>query len=70
MRPRWKKEIEKYDNLEIVDYDYDMDEQEVLKYQIGNIIPVLIFMDNEKEIKRVVGEISKQKLEEIVGELL
>lgn len=70
MRPRWKEVFEKYNDLEIVDYDYDMDEEEVQKYQIGNIIPVLIFMDNDKEIKRVIGEVSKQKLEEVVGELL
>ena len=70
MRPRWKEVFDKYNDLEVIDYDYDMDSEAVESYQIGKIIPVLIFMDNDKEILRVIGEKSKKELEEVVGELL
>ena len=38
------KEIEElYPNIEIESYDYDMDQEEVEKWNIGEIIPVLIY---------------------------
>ena len=40
------KEIEElYPNIEIESYDYDMDQEQVEKWNIGEIIPVLIFTD-------------------------
>lgn len=46
-----------YSNYEYIEYDYDMDEEEVNKYQVGDIIPVLIALDdNDNEIDRLVGE--------------
>ena len=42
--------------LEIINYDYDMDEEVKKKYNIGNVLPVLIFVDEkDQEIKRVIG---------------
>ena len=39
------KEIEQeYPNITIESYDYDMDEEMVNKYNIGEIIPVLVFL--------------------------
>lgn len=62
------KEIEEeYKNIEIESYDYDMDEDMVEKYNIGEIIPVLVFLDKENnEIGRLIGE--KRKFE-IVKEI-
>lgn len=62
------KEIEEeYPNIEIESYDYDMDEEMVKKYNIGDIIPVLVFLDeNNNEIGRLIGE--KRKIE-IVKEI-
>ena len=57
---------DEYPNLEFVNYDYDNDEELVKKYNIGEILPVLIFMDNDKEIKRVIGEKSKKELIDII----
>lgn len=49
-------------NYEVIDYDYDMDSIEIEKYNVGKILPVYIFMNNDREIKRLVGEISLDKL--------
>lgn len=57
-------------NLNIIEYDYDLDE-EVKKYDVGRKLPVLILLDeNDKEIKRIIGERSKKDLvKEIRGDL-
>ena len=52
-----------YPNIEIESYDYDMDQEEVEKWNIGEIIPVLIFVDeNNNEISRLVGEKTKKEI--------
>lgn len=58
------KEIEQeYQNIAIESYDYDMDEDMVEKYNIGEIIPVLVFLDeNENEIGRLIGEKTKKEI--------
>ena len=58
------KEIEElYPNIEIESYDYDMDQEEVEKWNIGEIIPVLIFVDeNNNEISRLIGEKTKKEI--------
>lgn len=58
------KEIEQeYPNITIESYDYDMDEEMVNKYNIGEIIPVLVFLDeNENEIGRLIGEKTKKEI--------
>ena len=58
-------------NLEITSYDYDMDEEIVKNYNVGNILPVLIFLDDKNnEIKRIVGEKGTKELENILKELI
>ena len=47
-----------------MDYDFD---DEALKYNVGNTLPVLIFMKGDKEITRLIGEKTEKELEEIVG---
>lgn len=60
-----------YPNLEFINYDYDNDEEIIKKYNVGEILPVLIFLDNnDKEIKRVIGEKSKKELEEVIEGLI
>lgn len=44
-----------YTNIEIIEYDYDFD-KEVSEYNVGNILPVLVFIKNEKEYSRLIGE--------------
>ena len=68
MNKTWNK-ILKEKNIETVNLDYDMDEEEVIKYNPGKKLPVFIFEKNNEEIKRVVGEHSYEEMIEIVGEL-
>ena len=49
-------------------YDYDMNKEEVEKYNPGTILPVIIFRKNDKEI-RLVGEKTKEEIIEVIEEL-
>ena len=67
-----KKITEEYDNIEVISYDYDLDEDIVKKYNVGEVLPVLIFETEEKELGRLIGEKSykeiKVKLDEVLQE--
>ncbi len=58
----WKQLQDKYD-FEAVDLDYDVDEEEVEKLSPGNILPVFIFFKDDKEVGRLIGEVSYEELE-------
>ena len=68
MNKTWKKVLENK-NIETINLDYDMDEEEVMKYNPGERLPILIFMKDEKEIKRLVGEHSYDELMELIEEI-
>ena len=55
-------EIEKEYPLTVESYDLDMDEEEIEKYNVGDLLPVFIFMNNNKEILRIVGEKKKEDM--------
>ena len=61
MNKIWKN-IRKEHDIETLDLDYDMDEDEVSKYNVGDTLPVFIFFDGEKEIDRVIGEVSEKEM--------
>lgn len=69
MNKIWNKITKEYP-IETLSLDYDMDEEEVLSYSPGNILPVFIFYSNDKEVRRVIGEKSEKEMTEIVEELL
>lgn len=56
----------KYPDLEVITYDYDFDEEMVSKYNVGEILPVLIFMEDDKEIGRLIGEKSFDEVEKFL----
>ena len=56
---------EKY-NIDIDSLDYDFDEDEVKKYNVGEILPVLIFIENVKEVDRLIGEKTYKEIEGVV----
>lgn len=60
MKKFWNDIKNEFNNFEFVDYDIDMDEDEVKKYNPGDILPVIIMVENDKEIKRLVGERKKE----------
>ena len=65
-------EIKDNYNFEYVELDYDLDEEEVGKYDSGKILPVYIVFKDNNEIGRIVGELKKEefinKLERLINE--
>ena len=58
-----KKLKEEYSNLIISRLDYDMDEEKIFKYNIGDKLPVMILLDAEgNELKRLIGEKSYNEI--------
>jgi len=60
-------EILKVKDIEIIDLDYDTDDIE--EYNVGDTLPVIIKIKDNKEINRLVGEHSKKEIESFVGEV-
>lgn len=68
MKSVWKKIEEEFSDLDITNYDYDMNKEEVLLYNVGNILPVTIILsDDKKELERLIGEVSYNKLKEVIS---
>lgn len=57
--------IKKYD-IDLVNFDYDFDEEEIKKYNVGDTLPVLIFIKNDMEIERLIGEKSYKEIEGVI----
>lgn len=56
-------------NIDLISYDYDMDEEDIKKYNVGTVLPVLIKLDEDNnEVSRLIGEKSKKELLEFIGE--
>jgi len=69
MKPRWQEIEKEYPELDTKYYDFDVDKDQIEKYEINDILPVFIFLDkDDKEIIRLDGEVDKVKLIEIINE--
>lgn len=56
-------------SIDLISYDYDMDEEDIKKYNVGTVLPVLIKLDEDNnEVSRLIGEKSKKELLEFLGE--
>ncbi len=60
----WREVIKRYPNINIIELDFDMDEDEVEKYDVKDILPVVIFYKDDKEVARLEGE---KKLDDIIN---
>lgn len=69
MNKTLKKVLAKY-NFDVEELDYDMDSDEVLKYKIDEILPVIIFFNGSQEVYRVCGELSEKELINIIDSLV
>ena len=67
MHKVWKKVENEYPNLEITNYDYDMDEDVVKEYNPGTLLPVAIFFKDDIEVERLNGEKSFEEIIEIIN---
>ena len=66
----WNDIETEFPNNEYISLDYDMDEEEVNKYNAGDILPVVILIKDDKEIKRIIGEKSKKEILDEIGDIL
>ena len=63
MKPRWQEIEKELPWLKTEYYEYDKNPQIIKQYNIGDEVPVFIFLDQAgKEFKRMKGEIPKDKL--------
>lgn len=57
-------------DIEIRKLDYDLDEDDVLEYNVGDKLPVLILRNsNSKEIGRLIGEKSYEEILKFIKEI-
>ena len=57
MKKIWKNILNDYQDLNVTELDYDMDSEEVNKYNPGKVLPVIIFQDDTgNELTRLIGE--------------
>lgn len=62
----WNEILSEYD-LEIENYDIDIDENICEKYNVDDTLPVYIFLNKKgNEIERLIGEQTKDKLINII----
>ncbi len=69
MKKTWKQVFSAFDDIDIIDLDFDFDADQVKDYNIGKTLPILIVFDRDKEIARIVGEKSKTDMMSILQEL-
>lgn len=66
MKKVWNNVLRDY-RLDIIELDYDMDNVEVCKYNVGKVLPVVIFLDNNgNELERLIGEVKEDKIREVI----
>lgn len=63
------KYIKENENVILETLDYDFDEEEVKKYEPGEVLPVLIFEKDGKEVLRLKGEKTYEDIIKAVGDL-
>ena len=67
MKNVWN-EIVKTNDLDITNYDIDFDSEEVKKYDVGNILPVAIFLDDDgNELDILIGEKKKEEIINVIN---
>ena len=69
MNNRLNKILKNYE-IDVIDYDYDVDDEMISKYNIDKILPVLIFEKDGEEVKRLIGEISEKQLIKEISDLM
>lgn len=65
----WKEIKKEFPNNEYIDYDYDLDEEKIEKYNIKDIVPVVIIEKDNQEITRIEGEKTKKEILDVLRSL-
>ena len=67
MKKVWKSILNDYNNLDITELDYDINSEEIKKYNPGKTLPITIFLDNDgNELTRLIGEQKEDILKEYI----
>ncbi len=61
MEKVWNQVKEEYPSYEYISYDYDLDDESD-SYNPGNILPVIILLKDNEEVKRFIGEKTKDEI--------
>jgi thiol-disulfide isomerase/thioredoxin len=70
MRPIWNVIEKEYPEIMVENYDYDIDSEEVNKWNIGKVLPVAIILDeDENEVSRLIGEKTKKQIIDTIDDL-
>jgi thiol-disulfide isomerase/thioredoxin len=69
MHKVWESVSKKYPDIEFIKYDFDLDEDMVKPFNPGDVLPITIFMIEDKEVERLIGEKNEQDLIEVIERL-
>ena len=61
MEKVWNQIKDIYPDFEYISYDYDLDDESE-SFNPGDILPVIILLKNNEEVKRFIGEKSKEEI--------
>lgn len=53
--------------IEVEELDYDFDSDIVSKYNVGDILPVIVLKKDEVELGRIVGERTYKEIIDFIG---
>lgn len=71
MRPLWSNIEKENPTLKTEYYDYDINSEEVAKWNIGKTLPVAVLLnDQDEEIARFIGEKTKKEILETIENLI
>ena len=66
MHKYWDILKKDYPDIEILEYDYDMDEDIVKEYEVNDILPVILFYQNDNLVARLDGEKTLEEIKNII----
>lgn len=59
--------LKKVYDIEIENIDYDFEEDKVKEYNVGDTLPVLVFIKDKKEVDRLIGEKTYEEIEGVIN---
>ena len=62
------KKINSERDIKITKLDYDLDEDIVEEYNVGDKLPVIVLKENNIEVNRLIGEKTYEEIIEFIGE--
>jgi len=68
MQKKWKKIAESNPEIEFEELDFDMDEELVSKFNVGDTLPVAILFKDGIEVSRLIGEKNEEAILKFIGD--